>query len=869
MRKKIKILSILLILYLQTAFLIHGSIHIPGSVQPNAVTDAQIAIVYSTGGLGDSGFNDNAKKGINDAITTLTAAGKTILVDEACTSGCTTGDITQAIENFASSTTVYDLIIGIGFGSRDGVNASAKLHPSQNFTIVDEYVNLPNVQSITFKEQEGSFLAGAMAAMVSTTNDIAFLGGMNISLINRFLAGYEHGARSINPSITVRATYSPDQNKPFGDFAGGKDMANAFIQKGSDVIFAAAGGTGLGVFDAVEAHNNAGGDKVYAIGVDGDQDSLKPGDILTSMLKRVDLAVNNSVVTVTLGTWTAGYENRGLLENGVGISDMTFTQAERDTIYSGTITRWDKIQEFTKNITSGEIVVQSTLDTANIDYNVIDAQIAIVYSPAGLGDFDFNDQAKKGINDAISTLTAEGKAILFDEACTSGCTDADVTTNIMAFAASATVYDLIIGIRFTALDGINAAANLHPSQNFMIVDDYVDLPNVQSITFNEQEGSFLAGAMAAMVTTTNDIAFLGGLNIPLINRFLAGYEHGARTINPSITVRAAYSPNQNNPWHDLAGGHDLGDIFIQMGSDVIFVAAGNTGLGVFNAVGSHNNAGGNKVYAIGVDSDQDYLKPGDILTSMVKRVDLVVNNSVVAITLGTWTAGIENLGLLENGVGLSEMTFTQAEKNAIYSGSMTRWDKIQEFTKNITTGEIVVRSTLDAADIIWDLSIPPLPAPTGFSSSFSDNTITFIWDPVYRAGSYEIEIADTSSFASPLVSTTSVTAIYSIIDDAFSDGSTYYIRVRAINSDGNPGDWSATHSFNVPIETSSTTSTSSTSESTTTSTTTTSTSPVDDPSTPDPGVPGFTILATMIAIAIGVIHQKKRRSYKSSLGIKT
>jgi basic membrane protein A len=869
MRKKIKILSILLILYLQTAFLIHGSIHIPGSIQPNQVADAEIAIVYSTGGLGDFGFNDNAKKGINDAITTLSGLGKTILVDEACTSSCDHADVTTNIEAFASSTTIYDLIIGIGFTALDGINASAKLHPSQNFMIVDEYVDLSNVQSITFKEQEGSFLAGAMAAMVSTSNDIAFLGGMNISLINRFLAGYEHGARSINPSITVRATYSPDQSKPWGDIAGGKDMANAFIQKGSDIIFAAAGGTGLGVFDAVEAHNNAGGNKVYAIGVDGDQDHFKPGDILTSMLKRVDHAVNNSVVAVTLGTWTAGLENLGLVENGVGISNMTFTQTEKNAIYSGSMTRWVKIQELSKNIKSDEIIVRSTLDTAVIDYNVIDASIAIVYSTSGLGDFSFNDNAKKGISDAISTLSGLGNAIVVDESCTSGCTDADVTTNIEAFASSAKVYDLIIGIGFTALDGVNASARLHPSQNFMIVDEYVNLPNVQSITFNEQEGSFLAGAMAAMVTTTNDIAFLGGMNIPLINRFLAGYEHGARTISPSITVRATYSPDPSNPWHDLEGGHYIGDIFIQMGSDVIFVAAGNTGIGVFNAVGSHNNAGGNKVYAIGADSDQEYIKPGDILTSMVKRVDLVVNNSVVAVALGTWTAGTENLGLLENGVGLSDMTFTQAEKNAIYSGTMTRWDKIQELAKNITSGEIVVQSTLDTAEIIWNLPIPPLPAPTGLNSSFYNKDVTFTWNPVDNAASYEIEIAASRSFASPIVSTTSVIQIYTIVNHAFSIDGIYYIRVRAIDLAGDPGDWSLTHLFTIPIGATSTTSTSSTIESTSTSSTITSSSSVDDTSTPDIGVPGFTILVTLLTIAIGIIHQKKRRSYKSSLGIKT
>jgi hypothetical protein len=161
-----------------------------------------------------------------------------------------------------------------------------------------------------------------------------------------------------------------------------------------------------------------------------------------------------------------------------------------------------------------------------------------------------------------------------------------------------------------------------------------------------------------------------------------------------------------------------------MGSDVIYGAAGPTGNGVFNIVSQHNSGGGNKVYAIGVDVDQDHIKPGDILTSMIRRFDLVVNQSIVDFALGTWSRGSKTFGLLENGVGLSNMTYTQFEKNALYIGNMTRWDKAQEFTKNIINGEIVVPSTLVASDIKWIDPISPTMSSTSAISESKATTTT-------------------------------------------------------------------------------------------------------------------------------------------------
>ena len=295
------------------------------------------------------------------------------------------------------------------------------------------------------------------------------------------------------------------------------------------------------------------------------------------------------------------------------------------------------------------------MGTANIAaYGVAPNQsvskVAIVYSTGGLGDNSFNDAAKAGLDAAKAT---HGDALEVKEACESSCTVADITTQLAALEAEG-VYDLIIGIGFSAGDGVTAAAN-GSSTNFMIIDSVVDLPNVASVTFKEHEGSFLAGALAAMVSTTKKLGFLGGLDIPLINKFGAGFEHGAKYIDSTITVTVAYSPDPNNPWGDLAGGKQVAETMIEAGADVVYAAAGGTGLGVFDAVSAANNAStdGAKFYGVGVDSNQDGLSEGNVLTSMLKRVDVAVETQIDAVVGGTWAAGVTELGLAEGGVGIT------------------------------------------------------------------------------------------------------------------------------------------------------------------------------------------------------------------------
>ncbi len=344
MNRKVKITIALFLL----AAMMLSSIPVSAAEDGDGI---RIAIVYSTGGKGDQSFNDAADRGRQQALESYPK----LTIDEA--EPTTVDEINTAIENYATAQDPYDLIIAIGFSSSDGVNASATNHPNQHFMIIDSVVDLPNVASVTFKEHEGSFLAGAMAAMTTQTNNIAFLGGLDIPLINKFMYGYKQGAMYINPDITVQVAYSPNPDNPWGDLAGGQTVAETFIENGADIIYAAAGGTGIGVMQAINKTENLG--KYYAIGVDSDQDHLAPGFVLTSMIKRVDTAVFTEIKAVVEGTWAPGSVELGLAEDGVGISEMKYTQKEANTVYAGGKTRIEIVNQIKQDIIDGKIVVSS------------------------------------------------------------------------------------------------------------------------------------------------------------------------------------------------------------------------------------------------------------------------------------------------------------------------------------------------------------------------------------------------------------------------------------------------------------------------------------------------------------------------------
>jgi basic membrane protein A len=203
-------------------------------------------------------------------------------------------------------------IIGVGFSQASSIEKISKEFPKLSFVIIDSVVKQPNVESIVFKEHEGSFLVGMMAALASKTGKVGFVGGMDIPLIRKFACGYVQGVKYVNPQDEVFQNMTGTTGEAWNDPTKGGELARSQFDRGADVVYAAAGGTGLGVYQAAK---DAG---KLAIGVDSNQNYLHPGTMLTSMLKRVDLATYNAFKTAQDGTWKAGLQVLGLAEDGVG-----------------------------------------------------------------------------------------------------------------------------------------------------------------------------------------------------------------------------------------------------------------------------------------------------------------------------------------------------------------------------------------------------------------------------------------------------------------------------------------------------------------------------------------------------------------------
>lgn len=247
---------------------------------------------------------------------------------------------------------------------------------------------------------------------------------------------------------------------------------------------------------------------------------------------------------------------------------------------------------------------------------------------------------------------------------------------------------LTVGNGYMLANAVRAAAQENPKANFLLIDSQVldaqgkalKLPNVRTVLFKEQEGSFLVGALAGLVTKTNKVGFVGGIEVPLIQRFEVGYRAGVKTTNPQAaeSLLSVYTGSFNN----MAAGKQVAQDLIAKGADIIFHAAGADGIGVIQAV-KEARAAGKTVYAIGVDSDQSHVAPDAILTSMMKHTDLAIYNAARDLVDGKFSAGEQVLGLKENGVGMAEVRLD-------IPGKAEALQKVEALRQRIVSGQLVV-----------------------------------------------------------------------------------------------------------------------------------------------------------------------------------
>ena len=296
------------------------------SAAEECTSDIRVGVALDVGGLGDNGFNDLSKIGLDKAISEGVVCQSNTKFLEANSEGTNLDENTESL-----AADGYDVIIGTGFAFTPGINSIAPDYPDTSFGIIDGYATcgtacgldneadaIPNVTDLTFQEEQGSFLVGVAAAMKAdeiNCDTVGFLGGQTGDLIGKFEAGYTAGVHEINPDITVLVEYIGDTTKAFDDISGGEAKANKLYDDGACIVYHAAGDAGNGLFKAAAEQQK------IAIGVDSDQHEVVSADqakwIMTSMIKRVDTAVYDTIVAVADGKFKGGFQAFGLADEGI------------------------------------------------------------------------------------------------------------------------------------------------------------------------------------------------------------------------------------------------------------------------------------------------------------------------------------------------------------------------------------------------------------------------------------------------------------------------------------------------------------------------------------------------------------------------
>lgn len=279
---------------------------------------------------------------------------------------------------------------------------------------------------------------------------------------------------------------------------------------------------------------------------------------------------------------------------------------------------------------------------------------------AGVDDKSFNAASWAGMQRADADFHLGPNSVRYIEAHT----PADYQTNLEAFASQG--YNVVFAGSYSFDDALAAVAPQFPNTKFAIIDGDAppNSPNCAAIHFREEQSSFLAGYLAGAMTKTKTIGFVGGMDVPLIQKFEAGYRAGAKTANPAVHVVSAYTGD----WNDISKGKTQATQEFADGADIVFQAAGKSGLGVIEAAKER----GPGYYAIGVDSDQDDIAPGRVLTSVVKRVDVGVYDTIKTSLAGKFTPGTHVYDLKSGGVGLTDMKYTKQDVPPAVLANLTK-----------------------------------------------------------------------------------------------------------------------------------------------------------------------------------------------------
>ena len=634
------------------------------TIGPVDGTGKKVAMITDTGGINDQSFNQGAWEGLQQLAEDT---GTEVAYIESKQSGDFTTNLETLIDHGNS------LCWAVGYACADAVLETSQSNPEISFACVDNaFADCPsNVTGIIFRAQESSFMVGYIAAAVSKTEKVGFVGGITSETIEQFQYGYEGGVAYANRVLGKNVTVTTQYAESFSDAAKGKSIANKMFTDGCDIVYHAAGGTGTGV---IEAAKEAG---KFAIGVDRDQAYLAPDNVLTSSLKNVSVAVN-LVSKLHLAGREIGGKNLsfGLSNDAVGIPEDHRNYS--DEIYEAAIECGEKIKDgiLTPPASADELAAfEEYLENASIeeltrkagDYSGVDGtgwKIAMITDTGGINDQSFNQGAWEGLQN-LSRET--GTTVNYIESKQI----ADFLPNLTTLVDNSN--ELCWAIGYSCADAVIEAADKNPDVAFACVDNAFTgaSPNVTGVVFRAEESSFMVGYIAAAVSKSEKVGFVGGISSDVISQFQYGFEGGVAYANKVLGKNVTVSSQYAESFSDAAKGKSIANKMFTDGCDVIYHAAGATGTGVIEAA---KEAGR---FAIGVDRDQAYLAPKNVLTSSLKNVAVAVDIVSRQYILGRKIGG-KNLsfGLTENAVGIPEHHENYSDE--IYNAAIAIGEQIKK-----------------------------------------------------------------------------------------------------------------------------------------------------------------------------------------------
>jgi basic membrane protein A len=640
----------------------------------------KVCEVTDTGGVDDKGFNQTAYEGAKMAAAEL-GWEATFLESKQQT------DYDKNIKEFIDGK--CDLIVTVGFLLGDATKAAAEANPNVKFQILDFAYDpvIPNVWAHVYATNEGSFLAGYLAAGMSKTGIVGTFGGINIPPVADFMVGFQEGVEYYNSQKGADVKLLGwDNAKKDGLFAGnftslddGKRLAENLMDEGADVIFPVAGPVGLGSAAAIKER----GGGVMMIGVDTDQYVSAPEfkDImLSSVLKHLELSVLDASKAVAGDTFKGGTYVGNLQNGGVGLApfhdfDSAVPQALKD-----------ELKKAEQDIVGGKIRVSTFASLAAAPAPATVGQICEVTDTGGVDDKGFNQTAFLGAQMAAEQFGGEAKFLESKQ-------QTDYDKNIKEFIDAKC--DLIVTVGFLLGDATKAAAEANPDQKFQILDFAYDpiITNVWGQVYATNEASFLAGYLAAGMSKTGKVGTFGGINIPPVADFMVGFQEGVEYYNSENDAQVAVLGWDNakkdglfaGNFTSLDDGKRLAENLMDEGADVIFPVAGPVGLG--SAAAIKERGGG--VMMIGVDTDQ-YVSAAEfkdiMLSSVLKHLELSVVDATKAISEGSFKGGTYVGNLANGGVGLAPFhDFDSAVPQEIK-------DDLAQIQKDIIDGKIVVNT---------------------------------------------------------------------------------------------------------------------------------------------------------------------------------